>query len=391
MNEFVRNPFYFGALALDSAFTDREVERTELASDIRNGQDVVVFARRRLGKSSLAWSAAQAVASDGVLVAQVDLMATPTKERLAAALAGTIFEQIASTLERVKEAALAPFRRLQVQPTVTVDPGDGSYSFSFSAAERPGDIDATLERLLRLPGELAASRGRQAALIMDEFQQVVEIDPLLPNLMRAVFQQQPEVAHVYLGSRRHVMDRIFNDQNEPFWRSAKTVELGPIEPVAFAPFIVDRFDESGKSIAPDAVAALLDRTEGHPYATQQLAYFLWEGIAPGEEATEPAVALAVGDVLRSEHTHFARLWEAASVNQKLVMEALAHEPGRPFTTEYRRRHGLGAATNVQRALRTLDQQEIAFGEAGEYRLIEPFLALWLQAGGVDATPRLGGR
>ena len=62
---------------------------------------------------------------------------------------------------------------------------------------------------------------------MDEFQEVVEIDPHLPNLMRAVFQQQPEVAHVYLGSKRHVMERIFNDENEPFWRSAKTIELGP--------------------------------------------------------------------------------------------------------------------------------------------------------------------
>ena len=379
MNGLVSNPFHFGALALDEAFTDREQERAELTSDIRNGQDVVVIARRRLGKSSLAWSAAQAVAADGVLVAQVDLMTTPTKERLAAALAGSIFEQIASTLERVKEAALAPFRGLQIQPTVTVDPGDGSYSFSFAANERPEDIDATLERLFRLPGELAAARGRRAALVMDEFQQVVDIDPLLPNVMRAVFQQQPEVAHVYLGSKRHVMDRLFNDQNEPFWRSAKTVELGAIDPVAFAPVLVDRFDVTGKSIAPDAVAAVLDRTEGHPYATQQLGYFLWERTAVGEEASEEAVEQALGDVLRSEHTHFVLLWESSSTHQKLVMEALAREAGRPFKAEYRRQHGLGQATNVQRALGTLEQREIVIGNEGAYRLGEPFLAEWLNA------------
>ena len=38
------NPFTFGALALDEAFTDREDELKELAADIRNGQDVLVFA-----------------------------------------------------------------------------------------------------------------------------------------------------------------------------------------------------------------------------------------------------------------------------------------------------------------------------------------------------------
>ena len=39
------NPFRYGALALDEAFTDRETEVEELLSDVLNGQDVVVFAR----------------------------------------------------------------------------------------------------------------------------------------------------------------------------------------------------------------------------------------------------------------------------------------------------------------------------------------------------------
>ena len=53
------NPFRFGALALDDAFTDREAEVAELLADILNGQDVVVFAPRRYGKSSLVWRVAQ--------------------------------------------------------------------------------------------------------------------------------------------------------------------------------------------------------------------------------------------------------------------------------------------------------------------------------------------
>ncbi len=48
-------------------------------------------------------------------------------------------------------------------------------------------------------------------MVFDEFQEIVDIDPNLPRFMRAVFQRQPDVAHVYLGSKRHVMERIFND------------------------------------------------------------------------------------------------------------------------------------------------------------------------------------
>ena len=56
---------------------------------------------------------------------------------------------------------------------------------------RPEDLRATLEHLLALPGELGAERGRRVALIFDEFQEVVDIDPGLPRLMRAVFQASP--------------------------------------------------------------------------------------------------------------------------------------------------------------------------------------------------------
>jgi hypothetical protein len=380
------NPFRFGAIALDDAFADRESERAELVADMRNGQDVVVFAPRRCGKSSLVWSAMQALAGEGVLVAHVDLMTTPTKERLAAALASSIYEQIASPLERIKERALAPFRGLQVQPTVTIDPQDGSLSFSFGVGRREADLDATLERLLQLPAELGGSGKRRTALVLDEFQEIVEIDPALPRLLRSVFQQQPDVAHAYLGSKRHVMERIFSDANEPFWRSAKPIELGTIRPDAFAPFLVQRFRATGRRADEEVVRELLAITDGHPYATQELAYFLWEQVGEGGVASTGDLREALGAVLRSEHAHFSLLWDGASQVQRLVLQALAREHGRPFTAAYRTRNDLPAATNVQKALGALEKREIVAGSGGVYRISEPFLAEWLRAN-VDGVGR----
>lgn len=375
----ITNPFRFGPLALDGSFADRDGERSELARDIANGQDVVVFAPRRYGKSSLVWSAASALADEGVLIAQVDLMTTPTKERLAAALAVAIFDAIASPLERIRERALAPFRGLQIQPTVTVDPEDGSLSFSFAAGRGRADIDSTLERLLQLPAELGAAKAQRTALVMDEFQEVVAIDPGLPTILRAVFQQQPDVSHVYLGSKRHVMEQIFNDANDPFWRSAKPIELGPIEAEPFACFIVDRFQGTGRDLSLEVARELLVVTGGHPYATQELAYFLWERV-PSDAGVSPGdLSEAVEAVLRVEHAHFSLLWDGASAVQRLVLEALGREPGHPFSAAYRAQHGLPPATNVQKALTALKRREIVTSSEGAYRIAEPFLAEWLQA------------
>ena len=371
------NPFRYGALALDDAFTNRKTELAALTSDVLNGQDVVIFAPRRYGKSSLVWRASQELIADGVLIADVNLMTTPTKERLAEKLAATIYEDVASPLFRAKER-LRVFQHLRIRPTVIVNPEDSSLSFTFEAGRAPEDLDETLECLLELPGQLGADRERQAVLILDEFQEIADIDRDLPKLMRAVFQRQPEVAHVYLGSKRHMMRRIFSDENEPFWRSAKQMELGVIAAEQFAGYIADRFEATGRRIRPDAVDRLLSITRGHPYATQELAYFLWQVTRPRPAADVELVEEALAAVLRSEHAHFSLVWGRASSAQRTLLQALARQPGHPLSAAYRRRFMLAGPSTVQKALEALEREELVARDGGFAEISEPFLAEWIR-------------
>jgi uncharacterized protein len=373
------NPFRFGPLALDDAFTDRQTEIDSLVSDARNGQDVVVFAPRRYGKSSLVWRVAQELVKEDVLVAQVDLMRTPTKDQLAAKLAKTIHDELATRLWNAKER-LKTFAGLRLTPTITVDPHDGTVSFSFDARAAAEDIDATLEELLAMLGRIAGDRGRRVVLVLDEFQEVVDIDPALIKLMRSVFQEQPDVAHVYLGSKRHMMREIFNDENEPFWRSAKQMELDVIPADLFEKYARARFKKTGKTLDRAASAKALALTGGHPYATQQLFYFLWEATPPAGTADPAALDAALDATLRSEHSHFSLLWDGASSAQKRVLQALAQEqPGRPLGADYQRTHSLPSTPTVQTALSALERSELVTRVGrGEYRIAEPFLTEWIR-------------
>jgi AAA+ ATPase superfamily predicted ATPase len=378
------NPFRFGGFVVDEAFADREAAVEELTSDVLNGQDVVIFAPRRFGKSSLVWRSVRALGADA-RVAYVNLMTAPTKEKLAEKLAGAIYEHIASPLARARERALAPFRGLKISPRISVHPDTGSYMFSFGIDRSSTDIDATLERLLALPGELAGGSEARIALVLDEFQEVESIDPIMPKLMRSVFQEQPEVCHVYLGSKRHMIERLFSDRNEPFWRSAKKIELGLIERPVFAEFVSQRFEATGKAVEPAVVDEMLEITDGHPYGTQELAYFLWDRTAIDGVAGETELTAAMAAVLDSEHAHFEARWEEASPAQKLVLQALATEPGRPLTGAYRDRHELPAVSTVQTALDVLRRRElIAKRSRGTYEISEPFFAEWIV--GLDEEP-----
>jgi hypothetical protein len=62
----------------------------------------------------------------------------------------------------------------------------------------------------------------------------------------------------------------------------------------------------------------------------------------------------------------------------VLLQALAAEPGRPQSTPYQVKHGLGTASTMQRAVSALVSDEVvARRDDGSYEIVEPFLAEWL--------------
>jgi uncharacterized protein len=194
-----------------------------------------------------------------------------------------------------------------------------------------------------------------------------------------VFQRQPDVAHVYLGSKRHVLARLFTEENEPFYRAAKVGELGPIPVEEFATFLRERFAASGKTIGEQAVEAVLDLTCGAPYTTQALAYFVWDETPPRGTADLAVFERGLERTLDAETSHYSTLWESLTTHQRALLQALAVDsPARPLQDAFRRRHRLGSTSRVQRAADALIGRELVrSGGRGVLAIADPLLARWL--------------
>src|SRR6266498_3730060 len=292
------NPFRYGAVARGEYFTDRERELAALTADVRGGQDVVVSSRRRIGKTSLVEAAIDDLRREGMLVAYLDLLGSPSKEALADDLAQALSDGLLSPIERTADKIRGWFSHLVIQPRVTVGE-DGRPQFEFLGYERREDADALLDGLLELPGRVADD-GHRVCVVLDEFQEIVAIDAKLPGRLRAAFQRQPQVAHVYLGSKRHLMEPLFMERGAPLYRSAKPMPLGPIAPETLV----------------DAEAA-----------------------------------------------RYTAVWDRLPGSQRSLLLALAREPGRVFSEEYRRRHKLGPASTVQKALAALEKLDLVDSNA----------------------------
>lgn len=355
----------------------------ELASDIRSGQNVVVISPRRYGKSSLVLATLDRLPEREVLRAYVDLLRAPTVERLPNLLAGAIYTGLVSPLARTWNRVGQLFADLPLRPKLSVA-SDGSVGVEFAAGATQPDIQATIERLLELPGKLARERGVRVALILDEFQAVVDLDRHLPAIMRAIFQQQAEVAHVFLGSRRHLMARLFTDENEPMFRLAKPLLLGPLARDEFARFIRDRFAATRTPIDEAAVARVLDLTGCHPNDTQELCAFLWAigCTAKSFPIRADVVDRALERVLDAESARFLTIWERLPGPQRALYAAIATEPGLGiYKRDFRERHGLGDPAHVRRSIeRLLDLGlvETVPGPTTSYRVADTFVAAWLR-------------
>jgi hypothetical protein len=372
------NPFRYGAVARGEYFTDRERELATLAADVRGGQDVVVISRRRMGKTSLVEAAIDDLRAEGMLVAYLDLLGSPSKEELADDLAQALSDGLLSPIERTTEKIRGWFSHLAIQPRVTVA-DDGRPQFEFLGYERREDADALLDGLLALPGQVS-DEGHRVCVVLDEFQEIVAIDRTLPGQLRAAFQRQPQVAHVYLGSKRHLMEPLFMDRAAPLYRSAKPMRLGPIAPEVFIDFLRDRFAVGDVAISDAALEQILSLTVGLPYETQELCSYVWsEAKARGVPVDDDVIAAALETLVDAEAARYTAIWDRLPGTQRSLLLALARESGRVYSEEYRRRHKLGSASTVQRALAALEKLDlIDSNEAGGQALADLFMRLWLR-------------
>ncbi len=376
----MENPFRYGSIVSGEYFVDREQERAELELDMSSGQNVVLVSPRRYGKTSLVLTVARQLRSRGVLVAYLDLLATPSKAQLADGLATALYGDLVGFKDRTIHKVTEFFTKRSLQPRFSTS-SDGTPSVELGLGERAQDLDAALKRLLEIPGQIAEDQKKQVAVVLDEFQDARVIDEHLPSLIRSVWQMQPDVSHLFLGSQRHMMESLFTSKAEPMYRMAKPMVLEPIRHDVFAAFIKSRFAATGREITDDAVDEILKVTACQPHDTQELAHFTWT-LAYIEQvvATPRLVERALDRVVRAESARYTEAWIGLTKTQRLILSALAASGGTSaiYSESYRRQYGLGVHSTVQSSLKGLRENDLVeVVPPGEYRIPDPFLRSWL--------------
>jgi hypothetical protein len=162
------------------------------------------------------------------------LWPTDGETSFVATTARAITESTSSTAGQLLEVAKQLFSRLT--PSVTADAeGKPKVTFGFSMTGPPGP---EIEEVLAAPAKIAEQGKRKVVIVFDEIQQVLEYESdLVERRLRSIIQKHRDVSYIFLGSRKHLIQKIFLDRSRPLYRAAGHYPLGSIGTEHWLPFI----------------------------------------------------------------------------------------------------------------------------------------------------------
>ena len=374
----MRNPFEYGGVVSGEAFCNREQETTDLVRAMKSAQKLFVFSERRYGKTSLVRAALGKLPRKGYLSAYVDLWPTDSEATFATAVAKAITESMSTSVNKVLATARKFFGSLS--PSVTVDE-EGKPVLTFGLGQQ-ARIGPALEEVLETPARVAAKGGPRVVVVFDEFQQILEYgSDHVERKLRSVIQHHRQVAYLFLGSRKHLIQKMVVDRNRPLYRAGGHYPLGPIAETHWQPFIRERFAEADKGIGQAHIHEVCELTQGHPFYTQHLCHVLWELCEPKAQVNGPMLRAAVKVLLDRESYAYTTLWESLSLAQRRFLKGLAAEPAgvKVFAGAFVSRHRLGSPSNAQRAVQALLAKDIIDRDNGSFLITDRFFRLWIQS------------
>ncbi|MFQ5769692.1 MAG: ATP-binding protein, partial [bacterium] len=348
----MKNPFQYGGVVHGDAFCNREKELNDLIRAIENNEKWFVYSERRFGKTSLILRALEKLPEQHFISAYVDLWPTDGEVSFVTTVAKAIVESLSTTTDKLLETAKTFFSRLT--PSITLDDnGKPKITFGF---HRDFDSSPELEEVLSVPAKLATGGKKKVVVVFDEFQQILEYkSDIVERRLRSIIQNQANVSYMFLGSRKHLIQKMFLDKSRPLYRAGGHYPIRAIKVEYWLPFLKKKFLQADKVIADEQIHKVCYLTEGHPFYTQHLCHVIWELCEMNSKVTDALIESAVNILLERESYAYTNLWESLAKNQRRFLKGLASKPVnvKTFAADFIRRYGLGSASNAQRAAKAL--------------------------------------
>ncbi len=366
--------FVYGMSVGGDNFTDRIEEIKRIKLDFENGINVILISPRRMGKTSLIKKVISEMDSPEIKVVYMDIYDCRSEYDFYNRFAETMMKSTGNQLEQVMENIKRFLVR--VSPKLSFSPEPNS-EFSVSLGITPKDYSP--EEILDLPERIAKEQGIKIVVCIDEFQQIGEFADSLTvqKRLRGVWQHHQHVSYCFFGSKKHLMENIFQSRRMPFYQFGEMLHLKCIPTEYWVPFICSRFEKYGKEISEEYAARICHTVKNYSSYVQQLA---WNVMAETEiEVNEESFTEGFNALLEQNSSLFIQQTEGLTTYQLNFIRLLCNGIHSGFNTQsVVELYSLGSKSNVDRIKKCLIDRELITIEKEGVFLADCVFELWFK-------------
>ena len=370
----MEKPFVFGVATSGDNFTDREKETQRLLLNFTHGVNTILISPRRWGKTSLVKKVAQLAQTKTRKIVYLDIFSCRTESEFYRLFATYVLKQTSSKWDEWVENTKQFLAHINPKISIGTDPmNDFSISFEYSMQDNAGND------ILQLPEKIAIEKGIQIVICIDEFQQISDFEDskTFQKKLRTVWQLQQHVSYCLFGSKKHLMNELFEKKNLPFYKFGDAIYLTKIETKYWIEYICKRFENTGKHISPELAKEICRLVDNHSSYVQQLAWLLW--IRTTDIATEEQLTHALEDLLDQNNILFQSETENLSAYQMNFLKAVIDGIHSKFSSkEIILKYNLGTSANIVRLKSALLQKELIETDGKEIILADPVFGVWFK-------------
>lgn len=366
--------FVYGMSVGGDNFTDRIEETKRIKLDFENGINVILISPRRMGKTSLIKKVISEMDSPEIKVVYMDIYDCRSEYDFYNRFAETMMKSTGNQLEQVMENIKRFLVR--VSPKLSFSPEPNS-EFSVSLGITPRDYSP--EEILDLPERIAKEQGIRIVVCIDEFQQIGEFADSLTvqKRLRGVWQHHQHVSYCFFGSKKHLMENIFQSRRMPFYQFGEMLHLKCIPTEYWVPFICSRFEKYGKKISEEYAARICHTVKNYSSYVQQLA---WNVMAETEiEVNEESFTEGFNALREQNSSLFIQQTEGLTTYQLNFIRLLCNGIHSGFNTQsVVEQYSLGSKSNVDRIKKCLIDRELITIEKEGVFLADCVFELWFK-------------
>lgn len=368
-------PFVFGVRVEGDTFTDRKEETNRLKMNFLYGVNTILISPRRMGKTSLVEKVSSMVECESLKIAKIDAFGCRSENDFINAFATAVVRATSTKWEEWIENTKTFLSRFIPKISIGQDPLS-----DFSIALEYNKSNTVTEDILQLPETIAKQKGIKIVICIDEFQQIADFPDSLTfqKKLRSIWQLQRNVSYCLYGSKKHMMETMFQSQSHPFYRFGDIFYLNKIAESDWVEFICNRFKVTGKEISPELATEICNVTDRYSSYVQQLSWLVW--LRTTFRATKEDVEYGIDHMLDACEPLFIQQTESLSSYQMNFLQALTDGVTTGFTrSEILNNYQLGTAANISRLKKALTEKDlIALTAPKKLQISDPILALWLK-------------